>query len=232
MSYKLLLPLVLSSLIAISNPCTRAQPQGGAPPAQPNPDAGLTRPTVLPAPYSAITIVGTVERYLMNPGGQADGLLLSDGKQLHFPPHLSSALLQVARPGDQIEATAEPGLQSKYGQEFRTISLTNTRTRQVVIDQPPAYPPAPPAPGQLLTVSGAVSNWLVGHFGEVRGLLLSDGSEVHFPPPLQQSILAAIKRGDRVSVQGYGTRSSIGTCLDATGMTVNGKSLSLFGMAP
>jgi hypothetical protein len=168
----------------------------------------------------------------MNPGGQADGLLLSDGKQLRFPPHLSSALLQTARPGDRIQATVEPGLQSQYGQEFRTISLTNSKTGQVVIDQPLAAPPPPPVPGQQLTVSGKVVNWLVGHAGEVHGMLLSDGSEVHFPPPLQETMVAQIRRGDQVSVQGYGTRSNIGTCLDATGTTVNGKSLAVYGAAP
>jgi hypothetical protein len=35
------------------------------------------------------SINGTVKAYLINPKPEVDGLLLSDGKQLHLPPHLS-----------------------------------------------------------------------------------------------------------------------------------------------
>jgi hypothetical protein len=189
-------------------------------------------PEPLAAPFSATTVAGTVQKYLMNPAGLADGVLLSDGKQLHLPPHLSSAFVHMAKAGDKVQATVEPGLQSPYGQEFRTISLTNTKTGQVLVDQPPAFPPPPPGPGQELTVSSKVSQWLVGHGGEARGMLLLDGTEVHFPPYMQQEIVAQIKPGDAVTVQGYGTRSTIGTCLGATAITAHGKRLTVFGMTP
>ena len=32
---------------------------------------------------------GVVDRFLINPHGAADGLLLKDGKEVHFPPHMS-----------------------------------------------------------------------------------------------------------------------------------------------
>lgn len=74
------------------------------------------------------SINGTVQAYLLNRVGQVDGLLLSDGKQLHLPPHLSAALQEAVKPGDTIEALVEPGEKSPLGEEFRTESLTNAQT--------------------------------------------------------------------------------------------------------
>lgn len=73
------------------------------------------------------SIHSTVRLYLCNPKGQLDGLLLSDGSQLHLPPHLGTALQQAVSLGDPIQATVEPGAASTFGQEFRVLSLTNVR---------------------------------------------------------------------------------------------------------
>jgi len=33
----------------------------------------------------------------------ADGLLLKDGKEVHFPPHMSKAVLAAVKPGDHVK---------------------------------------------------------------------------------------------------------------------------------
>jgi hypothetical protein len=45
---------------------------------------------------------GTVLRYLLNPRGEVDGLLLEDGTFIKFPPHLGRDLVQVAKPNDEV----------------------------------------------------------------------------------------------------------------------------------
>ena len=42
---------------------------------------------------------GVVDRFLINPRGDADGLLLKDGKEVHFPPHMSAAILAAVKTG-------------------------------------------------------------------------------------------------------------------------------------
>ena len=37
-------------------------------------------------------ISGTFERFLLNPHGDADGMILADGTEVHFPPHMSPEL--------------------------------------------------------------------------------------------------------------------------------------------
>jgi hypothetical protein len=73
------------------------------------------------------SINGTVKAYPINPKPEVDGLLLSGGKQLHLPPHLSTVLQQAVQPGDGIQAKVEPGFPSTFGQEFRILNVTNSR---------------------------------------------------------------------------------------------------------
>ena len=47
-------------------------------------------------------IAGTVDQFLVNKHGEADGFLLTDGGEVHVPPHLSSRLLRDLRPGGKV----------------------------------------------------------------------------------------------------------------------------------
>ena len=44
-------------------------------------------------------ISGTFERFLLNLHGDADGMILADGTEVHFPPHMSAELCAAIRPG-------------------------------------------------------------------------------------------------------------------------------------
>ena len=169
-----------------------------------------------------ISINGTVQGYLLNRAAQVDGLLLSDGKQLHLPPHLSAALQEAVKPGDSIEAVVEPGEESPLGEEFRTKSLTNTQTNQTVTDQPPS---PPPNPGEPMHVEGSMAHWLVGHKGEPKGFILSDGTYLHVPPQVGKTLTERVETGDQLSAQGYGTRQDFGTSLEVETLELNGQSL-------
>src|ERR1700740_2157794 len=47
-------------------------------------------------------ITGTVDQFLVNKHGEADGFLLTGGEQVHVPPHLSARLLRDVRPGSEV----------------------------------------------------------------------------------------------------------------------------------
>lgn len=82
-----------------------------------------------------------------------------------------------------------------------------------------AQPAPPPGPGDLpagrpaSTVEGTVVQYLMNHHGEVDGLLLNDGSQVHLPPHMAKDLVALVKPDESVSVQGY--RSVRGTVIEA-----------------
>jgi hypothetical protein len=53
-------------------------------------------------PESLSPVKSTVARFLFNPKGDADGMLLANGAQAHFPPHLSKNVLKSIQPGDAV----------------------------------------------------------------------------------------------------------------------------------
>ncbi len=59
---------------------------------------------------------------------------------------------------------------------------------------------------QLPAVTGKVAQYLPTPRGEVDGLLLEDGTEVHVPPPLSTQLVFAVKPGDEVTVHGLKAR--------------------------
>jgi hypothetical protein len=87
--------------------------------------------------------------------------------------------------------------------------------------QAPAPPPAPPsvespsAPNavqppagtsytnQLPETRGTVQRFTLTPIGELDGVILADGTEVHLPPHLTTELVTAVRIGDTVTVQGY-----------------------------
>lgn len=63
-------------------------------------------------------------------------------------------------------------------------------------------------PAQLPTVTGRVAQYLPTPRGEVDGMLLDDGTEVHVPPHMSSQLVFAVKPGDRVTVHGLKARAA------------------------
>jgi hypothetical protein len=45
---------------------------------------------------------GVVDCFLLNAGGETDGLVLTDGTVVHFPPHMGAAVLGAVTPGSSV----------------------------------------------------------------------------------------------------------------------------------
>jgi len=91
---------------------------------------------------------------------------------------------------------------------------------------PPAPAGAPPYDlQQLPATKGTVSRYTLTPRGDVDGLILADGTEVHFPLHLSTQLAYAIKPGDAVTVRGLKALSAlliaaIAITNDATSYTV------------
>jgi hypothetical protein len=57
----------------------------------------------------------------------------------------------------------------------------------------------------LPTTTGTVRRFTLTPIGELDGLILEEGTEVHVPPHLSPQLAAAIRLGDSVTVRGYRT---------------------------
>src|SRR5262245_38048973 len=90
-----------------------------------------------------------------------------------------------------------------------------------------AFGQASPAydPQQLPALQGKVARHSLTPRGDVDGLILEDGTEIHLPPHLGAQLVFTVKPGDRITVHGLKARAiamvqAISVTNDATGATV------------
>ena len=176
------------------------------------------------------TVTGTVQQYLLSPHGEPDGLLLSDGTAIKFPPHLGVAVASHVKAGDPVEVIGFLGVQAPQGRAVKALSIKNTKTGQTLLDQPPTHPKPPKhdETNEALTVSGTVTRVLVNQHGEADGLILSSGEQVKFRPHQSQRVQDFLKDSRAaVTVSGVGTKNAFGTVIRAKTMRLDGTTLEL-----
>lgn len=122
-----------------------------------------------PAQLPATT--GKVAQYSLTPRGDVDGLILQDGTEVHFPPHLGTQLVFVAKPGDSVTIH---GLKARNVAMVMAMQVTNDGTSKSVTDAGPAGGPPPReergpgrGPGGPGPVAGGPPG--MGHGPEGRG---------------------------------------------------------------
>ncbi|MCW3474144.1 hypothetical protein [Limobrevibacterium gyesilva] len=89
--------------------------------------------------------------------------------------------------------------------------------------QGPTYDPA-----QLPELKGKVAQYTLTPRGDVDGLILADGTEVHINPALSAELVFAVRPGDSVTIHGLKARAvpmvaAASVTNDATGATVAGR---------
>jgi hypothetical protein len=188
------------------------------------PDAGTPRPDQVNNSFS-----GEVERYLLTPQGFVEGLILNNGLQIKFPPHLGESVVNAVKVGDQVNVMGNPGTRSQLGQEVAAYRITNPKSGREVLDQPPTSPPTPPSDRGYsnFSVSGTAKTWIVGRESELNGVILSDGSQVRFPPNVGNQLKNRARPGVSIQAQGFGIKSSYGKALEATSLAVDGQSIAI-----
>lgn len=161
---------------------------------------------------------GTVQRMLINPYGEVDGLRLADGTIVKFPPHVSDALTAAVKVGDAVRIIGRPEARGTV----KADAIVNTASGQTVYDQPPAVDEGRPLPPHLRAqrlqpqkVEGRVDTVLTGRRGEANGVILTDGSIVRFPP---ESLRLSVQPGAPFAASGLGTRNAMGTSLEAVSL--------------
>jgi hypothetical protein len=164
-------------------------------------------------------IQGTVKAFKMTPIGDLEGMILTDGTEVHVPPHLSAQLAAAVRQGEAVRVR---GWRIGVPNFIVATSLTGQRG-QSVVDQgppppgmmPPPPPPGQPAPGaQQATVQGRVQQVLHGPRGDVNGAFLDDGTILKLPPPAAWQASSVLQPGQSVTAQGWAVSNSYGRVVD------------------
>ena len=178
----------------------------------------------LPPPASApggqkVDISGTVKAFTLTPVGDIEGIILTNGFEIHVPPHLTEQVAAAVRPGESVAAR---GWSTGVPNFIVATSLTGQHGQSVVDHGPPPSgmrpPPPPPgqaAPGaQMATVQGPILQALHGPRGDANGAILDDGTTLKLPPPSAWQFASLLQPGQSVVAQGWTLSNSYGRVVD------------------
>ncbi len=165
-------------------------------------------------PDYLLEVTGTVDQFLVNKHGEADGFLLTDGGEVHVPPHLSSRLLRDVHPGSEVKVR---GIRPRGVQMVAAVSIDTAKGR--ILDEGPdvregddAFERAKHSP---MSAQGIVKQAIHGPKGETRGAVLEDGRIIRPPPHEAKRFSDLLQKGAKISVNGDGATTSFGTVVEA-----------------
>src|SRR5437867_4435056 len=75
------------------------------------------------------TVRGTVESFTTAPKGEVDGMELSDGTVVHWPPHLEKRFTAIVARGERVEVAGRFETTPEGTRVLEVRSVTNLRTR-------------------------------------------------------------------------------------------------------
>lgn len=162
-----------------------------------------------------------VRRFLFNPRGQADGMILASGLEAHFPPHLSDKVMTRFAPGDAVTLY---GVKPRAADMIACVALESSRGERIDDRGPPRKAkkkgkkhdaPREAFGSELTQIEGIVERVLHGPKGETRGVLLQSGEIVRFPPHVADKNPKLLAPGRKLSVSGHALRVRRTTVIEA-----------------
>jgi hypothetical protein len=228
-SAKLTVPVLIAAVVLLFAD-VQAQSTPPPPPTQvPAPSAVASSPSSGFVQSNPL-IQGQVTQYLMNPFGEVDGLLLSDGTQVNFPPHMAKDLVDTVKPDDSVSVQ---GYRSFGGPVVKAYVITNMRSNQSVIEREPGVLDRPIVPPSVRDWSllerhaeGIVRVLLYGPRGEVNGAVLDDRSIVRVLPHPAYHVASLLQVGQPISAVGFGTENQYGRVIEATAIGSPGEPMT------
>ena len=116
--------LEVSSVTNLKNDRTALNPDRPLPASAIDDDSG-------PADNGALTVNGIVRELTTAPKGEVDGVILNNGKWVHWPPHLEDRFTSIVAKGDSVRAVGFMETGPKGDTKLEVSVLTNTRTGKV-----------------------------------------------------------------------------------------------------
>jgi hypothetical protein len=159
-------------------------------------------------PESLSPMKSKIARFLFNPKGDADGMLLANGTEAHFSPHLSKKVLESVQLG---EAVTLYGVKPRAADMIACVAIESARGERIDDAGPPAkgkkvhfkkHGDTDDASLRRVDIEDTIERQLHGPKGEVRGLLLTNGCIVRFPPHAAHGARTFLTSGAVIAIRG------------------------------
>ena len=171
---------------------------------------------------------GIVDRYLLHPRGEVNGLLLRDGSQMHVTLRAAEQLIESIQPGDHVRVHGRRVSNSPLVKPDVIINLTDGRSFTVPYRLDLPMPPREKRPAvNEMKATGTIQVLLYDPLkGVVNGALLSDGTQVRLPPDVGERFHASLQQDMDVEVEGYGMATRYGRAMEATAIGRKGQPMT------
>ncbi len=147
----------------------------------------------------AAVVRGIVVRFTIAPKGETHGLILDNGTEVRWPPHLGAKVTRLLARHDKVRVTGWTHIGKKGDRHFKAMSIVNLNTNKSLDIGSEAFGQA----GGSMTVRGVVARFTRAPKGEVHGLVLDDGTELRWPPWLQKRVCGVVRQGDKLRASGW-----------------------------
>jgi hypothetical protein len=188
------------------------------------PVTGETPPSMSQPPVAD----GIVDRYLLHPRGDVNGLLLDDGSQMHVTYRAAHELVTLIQPGDHVRVHGRRVSDSPLVKPDVIVNVTDGTTFTVPPRLELPIPPSEERPAvHEMKAAGTIQVLLYDHLkGVVNGMVLSDGTQVRLPPDVGEHFHASLQKDMDVVIEGYGTAGHHGRAMEAIAIGRKGRPLT------
>jgi hypothetical protein len=171
---------------------------------------------------------GIVDRYLLNPRGKVDGLLLEDGTQMHVTLRAAEDLTKAIQPGDHVRIHGRRIANLPLIEPDVIINVTDETSFSIPyrLDLPMPRREEAPTVNEM-RATGTIEVLLYDSLKNVvNGALLSDGTQVRLPPDVGEHFHRSLRPSMEVEVRGHGTTTPYGSVMEATAIGRRGQPLT------
>lgn len=155
-------------------------------------------------------VKGIVAQYSLTPFGSVDGLILTDGTEVHLPPFVAAQLVFAVKPGDAVTIH---GLKAQAVPMVMGRSVKNDATGATVLVTMPNWRGG--GGTASLEAAGKVTALLHSPRGEANGVRLEDGTLVRMPPGEAKRLADLLTPGNSITVRGEGYAGPLGRVVAA-----------------
>ncbi len=170
---------------------------------------------------------GTVERFILDPRGEVEGLLLADGTQLYVTSRAEDQVIRAFKPGDRVRVYGRLKADERLVQPDVIKNLTRGTTFTVPLRLD--LPMQEQARRLSVTEMNATGTIRLVFYHPlkriVQGMILSDDTQIRLPPDTSPELRESFHVGDVLTIRGNGTANQFGRAIEAVAIGRDSTSL-------
>lgn len=177
--------------------------------------------------HGLLAAEGTVDRFILDPRGEVEGLFLADGTHLYVTSRAADQLVSAFKPGDVVRVYGRLFREERLVQAEAVDNLTAGTTFTVPLRLDLPMPEQHRLSMTEMSAAGTIRAFFYHPLKKnIQGLLLSDETQVRFPPDASQELRRSFHIGDQLAIRGNGTANRFGRAVEALAIGRNSRALT------